>query len=86
MTPATKATILGHTLRGAPPTPEDKAIAQHLGYETVRRLVSQPESVVGCMLAYREPSVIEPIPLHAVAPKMFDWELFARMHGNDLPR
>src|SRR5207253_11345911 len=30
LTPATKATILGHTLRGAPPTPEDKAIAQHL--------------------------------------------------------
>ena len=86
MTLATKATILGHTLRGAPPTPEDKAIAQHLGYETVRRLVGQPDSVVGCMLAYREPSVIEAIPLHAVAPKMFDWELFARMHGNDLPR
>jgi 6-phosphofructokinase 1 len=86
MTLATKATILGHTLRGAPPTPEDKAIAQHLAYETVRRLVAMPESVVGCMLAYREPSVIEAIPLHAVAPKSFDWELFARMHGNDLPR
>jgi 6-phosphofructokinase 1 len=85
MTLATKATILGHTLRGALPTPEDKAIAQHLGYETVRRLVGQPESVVGCMLAYREPAVIETIPLHAVAPKRFDWELFARMHGNDLP-
>jgi hypothetical protein len=38
------------------------------------------------MLAYREPSVIEAIPLHAVAPNMDDWELFARMHGNDLPR
>jgi len=85
MTLATKATILGHTLRGALPTPEDKAIAQHLGYETVRRLVGQPESVVGCMLAYREATVIEAIPLHAVAPKRFDWELFARMHGNDLP-
>ena len=86
MTLATKATILGHTLRGAPPMPEDKAIAQDLGYETVRRLVAQPESVIGCMLAYREPAAIEAIPLHAVAPKMFDWELFTRMHGNDLPR
>jgi 6-phosphofructokinase 1 len=37
------------------------------------------------MLAYREAAVIEAIPLHAVAPKRFDWELFARMHGNDLP-
>ena len=86
MTLATKATILGHTLRGAPPTPEDKAIAQHLGYEAVRRLVDQPEAVIGCMLAYCEPAVIEAVPLHAVAPKEFDWELFARMHGNDLPR
>ncbi len=47
LTLATKATILGHTLRGAPPTPEDKAIAQHLAYETVRRLVERPESIVG---------------------------------------
>lgn len=39
LTVATKATILGHTLRGAPPTPEDKALAQHLAYEAVRRLV-----------------------------------------------
>jgi 6-phosphofructokinase 1 len=84
-TVATKATILGHTLRGAPPTPEDKAIAQHLAYEAVRRLVEQPERVVGCMLAYREAGAIEAIPLHAVAPKPFDWEVFARMHGSDLP-
>jgi 6-phosphofructokinase 1 len=81
---ATKATILGHTLRGAPPTPEDKAIAQHLGYEAIRRLMEVPETAIGCMLAYREPGVIEPIPLHAVAPKPFDWELFARMHGTGL--
>jgi len=80
---ATKATILGHTLRGAPPTPEDKTMAQHLGYETVRRLVERPEEVVGCMLAYREPSHVEVIPLHAIAPKPFDWDLFARMHGTD---
>ncbi len=80
---ATKATILGHTLRGAPPTPEDKAIAQHLGYEAIRHLVEQPEQVVGCMLAYREPGTVETIPLHAIAPKPFDWDLFARMHGND---
>ena len=84
LTQATKATILGHTLRGALPTPEDKAIAQHLAYETIRRLVERPEDVVGCMLAYRERSVIEAIPLHAVAPKQFDWELFARMHGGEL--
>ena len=81
---ATKATILGHTLRGAPPTPEDKAIAQHLAYETVHRLVERPEDVVGCMMAYRERGAIEAIPLHAVAPKQFDWDLFARMHGTEL--
>ena len=83
LTLATKATILGHTLRGAPPVPEDKAIAQHLAYETVRRLVECPEDVVGSMLAYRERGAIESIPLHAVAPKQFDWDLFARMHGNE---
>ncbi|ULA63637.1 MAG: PFK domain-containing protein [Nitrospira sp.] len=81
---ATKATILGHTLRGAPPTPEDKAIAQHLAYETIHRLVERPEDVVGGMLAYRERGVIETIPLHAVSPKQFDWDLFARMHGTEL--
>lgn len=80
---ATKATILGHTLRGAPPTPEDKAIAQHLAYEAVRRLVECPEDVVGCMLAYRERGTIEPIPLHALAFKQFDWDVFARMHGSE---
>ena len=84
LTLATKATILGHTLRGAPPTPEDKAIAQHLAYETVHRLVERPEDVVGCMMAYRERGAIEAIPLHAVSPKKFDWDLFARMHGTEL--
>ena len=83
LTLATKATILGHTLRGAKPVPEDKAIAQHLAYETVQRLVERPEDVVGCMMAYRERGAIETIPLHAVAPKQFDWDLFARMHGNE---
>lgn len=24
------------------------------------------------------------IPLHAVSPKQFDWDLFARMHGTEL--
>lgn len=85
LSPATKATILGHTLRGAPATPEDKTIAQHLAYEAVRRLMKQPEQVVGCMLAYREAGAIENVPLHAVAPKQFDWEVFARMHGTELP-
>jgi 6-phosphofructokinase 1 len=83
LTLATKATILGHTLRGAPPTPEDKAIAQHLAYETVRRLVEQPASIIGCMVAYRDQSTIDTIPLHAVAAKPFSWELFARMHGSE---
>ena len=85
LAPATKATILGHTLRGAPPTPEDKTIGQDLAYEAIRRLVKEPERVVGCMLAYRGPNAIEAIPLHAVAPKQFDWEIFARMHGSELP-
>jgi 6-phosphofructokinase 1 len=82
---ATKATILGHTLRGASPTPMDKAMAQHLAYEAIRRLVEQPEQVVGCMLAYQGSGTIQAIPLHAVVPKPFDWELFARMHGTELP-
>ena len=47
--------------------------------------VKEPERVVGCMLAYRGPGTIEAIPLHAVAPKQFDWEIFARMHGSELP-
>ncbi|HEY5626660.1 MAG TPA: 6-phosphofructokinase [Nitrospira sp.] len=84
MTLATKATILGHTLRGAPPTPEDKAIAQHLAYETVRRLVECPEDVVGCMLGYRERGAIESIPLHTMSFKQFDWDVFARMHGSEV--
>jgi len=81
---ATKATILGHTLRGASPTPIDKTMAQHFAYEAIRRLVEQPEQVIGCMLAYRDSGIIQPIPLHAIAPKPFDWELFARMHGTEL--
>jgi len=80
---ATKATILGHTLRGAPPVPEDKTLAQQLAYETIRRLVERPESVVGCVVAWDGAGPIEAIPLHGVTPKPFDWELFARMHGNE---
>jgi 6-phosphofructokinase 1 len=82
LTPATKATILGHTLRGARPIPEDKAIAQHLAHEVVHRLIESPEDIVGCLLAYRERGSISPIPLHAVMPKQFDWDVFSRMHGN----
>lgn len=81
LTPATKATILGHTLRGARPIPEDKAIAQHLAHEVVHRLIDSPEDIVGCLLAYRERGSISPIPLHAVVPKQFDWDVFSRMHG-----
>ncbi|BFU94605.1 MAG: ATP-dependent 6-phosphofructokinase [Nitrospira sp.] len=83
LTLATKATILGHTLRGAPPTPEDKTIAQHLAYETVRRVVEAPDTIVGCMVAYRDQATIDTIPLHAVSPKPFNWALFARMHGSE---
>lgn len=82
LTLATKATILGHTLRGARPIPEDKAIAQHLAHEVVHRLIESPEDIVGCLLAYRERGSIGPIPLHAVIPKQFDWDVFSRMHGN----
>lgn len=81
LTLATKATILGHTLRGARPIPEDKAIAQHLAHEVVHRLIESPEDIVGCLLAYRERGSIGPIPLHAVTPKQFDWDVFSRMHG-----
>ncbi len=84
MTLAVKETILGHTLRGATPTPEDKAMAQHLGYEAIRRLVEQPERAIGCMLAYRRERVVDEIPLYAITPKQFDWQLFARMHGNEV--
>jgi 6-phosphofructokinase 1 len=82
---ATKATILGHTLRGAPPAPEDKALGQLLAYETLRRLVDRPDTIVGCLLASHGETPVEPIPLHAVRPKPFDWELFARIHGSELP-
>lgn len=85
LTVATKATILGHTLRGAPPVPEDKTLAQHLAYETVRRLVEQPENTVGCLLGGHVEGGVEAIPLHNVAPRPFDWEIFARMHGSELP-
>jgi len=85
LTVATKATILGHTLRGAPPVPEDKTLAQHLAYETIRRLVEQPENTVGCLLGGHVEGGVEAIPLHNVAPRPFDWEIFARMHGSELP-
>lgn len=82
---AIKVTILGHTLRGAPPTPEDKTLGQYLANEAIRRLVERPESVVGCLLASNQAGLAEPIPLHAVGPKPFDWELFSRMHGGEPP-
>ena len=80
---ATKSTILGHTLRGAPPTPEDKALGQFLAYEAIQRLVENPESVVGCFLGSNGIGHVEPIPLHAVVPKPFEWQLFTRMHGTE---
>jgi 6-phosphofructokinase 1 len=85
LTPATKTTILGHTLRGASPSPEDKAIAQHLAYETVKRLVERPDDIVGSIAAFHDPGHIEAIPLHALTSKPFDWEAFSRMHGRDSP-
>jgi 6-phosphofructokinase 1 len=47
-------------------------------------LVEEPETIVGCMLAYRDQATIGTIPLHAVTAKPFNWELFARMHGSEL--
>lgn len=82
---ATKATILGHTLRGAPPVPQDKALAQLFAYEAIRRLVEDPAAVVGGMLASHGDGAVSVVPLHAVAPKPFDWAVFARMHGTELP-
>lgn len=81
LTVATKATILGHTLRGAPPTPIDRTLAQHFAYEAIHRLVERPASAVGCLLACRVEEPVEAIPLHSITPKPFDWELFSRMHG-----
>lgn len=78
---ATKATILGHTLRGAPPVPEDKTLAQHLAYETIRRLIDQPEEIVGCLLQKRTEGILDAIPLNQIQAKPFDWEVFSRMHG-----
>jgi 6-phosphofructokinase 1 len=82
LTVATKATILGHTLRGAPPTPLDKTFAQRFAYETIERLIERPESIVGCLLASKGEGPIEAIPLHSVTAKPFDWEIFSRMHGS----
>ncbi len=82
LTVATKAAILGHTLRGAQPTPEDKSLAQYLAFETIHRLIDDPASVVGHMLACSGSGPVEAVPLHAVSSKPFDWELFGRMHGN----
>lgn len=81
LTVATKATILGHTLRGAPPVPQDKALAQFLAYEAVRRLVEDPAAIVGSLAASHSDGQFDTIPLHAVAPKAFDWSVFSRMHG-----
>lgn len=80
---ATKATILGHTLRGAPPSPQDKALAQLLAYETIKRLVENPESIVGCFLGTNGIGHVKPIPLHDVEPKPFDWQLFTQMHTTE---
>ena len=77
---ATKATILGHTLRGAPPSPIDKALGQLLAYEAIQMLYENPESVVGCYIASSKVGHIEPFPFHDVKPKPFDWQLFNRMH------
>jgi 6-phosphofructokinase 1 len=83
---ARQPAIDGVSAPTAPVPSNDRAARsrQHLAYETVHRLVERPEDVVGCMLAYRERGAIESIPLHAVSPKQFDWDLFARMHGTEL--
>jgi 6-phosphofructokinase 1 len=57
--------------------------AQHLAYETIKRLVQRPGEVIGCMVAYRERNCLESIPLQALTSKSIDWEVFSRMHGRD---
>ncbi len=84
LTVTTKATILGHTLRGAPPVPEDKMLAQYLAYETIRLLIDQPEEAVGCLLKSRAEGEIDAVPFQNIKEKSFDWETFARMHGSAL--
>jgi 6-phosphofructokinase 1 len=37
------------------------------------------------MLASHGDGAVSVVPLHAVAPKPFDWAVFARMHGTELP-
>ncbi len=80
---ATKATILGHTLRGAPPMPEDKILAQDLAYETIRRLIDEPQTAVGCLLKRQSEGKFMATPLHDVQSRPFDWDVFSRMHGGE---
>ncbi|WP_443147686.1 DUF5615 family PIN-like protein [Nitrospira sp.] len=61
-------------LRDVFPTPMNGTMVQCFAYETIRRLIEQPEQVTGCVLAYYDSGTIQPIPLHAVAPKPFDWD------------
>ncbi len=79
---ATKATILGHTLRGAPPMPEDKTLAQDLAYETIQRLVNTPENTVGCLLKRHAEGKIVSSPLYNIQSRPFDWDVFTRMHAH----
>jgi 6-phosphofructokinase 1 len=37
------------------------------------------------MTASSGEGAVNAIPLHAVAPKPFDWAVFVRMHGTELP-
>ncbi len=78
---ATKATILGHTLRGAPPMPEDKTLAQDLAYETIRRLIEDPQTIVGCLLKQQAEGNVRATPLYDIQARPFDWDVFSRMHG-----
>lgn len=80
---STKATILGHTLRGAPPSPIDKALGQFFAYEAIHILRKDPASIVGCFLGSNGVGHVEPIPLHSVEAKPFDWQLFNRMHAQE---
>ena len=59
-------------------------MAQHLAYETLKRLVETPQQVVGSMMAYKDSRNLDPIPLHALTSKPFDWELFARMPRDEM--
>ena len=85
LAPATKATILGHTLRGRPRLPRTRPSDKIWPMKRFAVLSRSRSGWSGACWPIAGRATIEAIPLHAVAPKQFDWEIFARMHGSELP-